>query len=104
MIAIAALIAVVCFAGIGLPFFFGSDEPLSPGAAQNSIESLVASKSAIVRRYLKEEASFVDTKEISAREWRARREFLQRRYVDAARRLEYLEKSKEAKLPSGGGA
>lgn len=90
MLLIAALIiAVVVILSVLSPFFLGEGGALASAAAENSPEVVRRVKEAIVRRYLAEEQAF-EANQIPRRSWEARKRFLQNRYLDAARRLDFL--------------
>lgn len=89
MIILAAITGVLALIIVGLPFFVGPGGALASAASENSPKRLESIKQAIVKRYL-EEQKFFENKTISARVWETRKNFLIKRYVDAARRLDFL--------------
>lgn len=90
MIFVAAILATVVVILLLTPFWFGPGGALQDSESVNSIERVERIRAAILKRYLDEEAS-VATGSISAREWKNRQQYLTNRYIDATRRLEYLQ-------------
>lgn len=86
----AVATALIVFVMVMAPFFFGKGGMLAAASAVQSKDQLRQIKRALVKRYLQDEQAF-QNKEISARAWRDRREFLLRRFIDVARRMDYLE-------------
>lgn len=89
---LASLTALSVLIIVLAPFVLGAGGSLAASSAQNSVEELAVTKKAILYRFLKDEASF-QAKQLSAREWTARKAFLLHRYIDAARRLDFLKHS-----------
>lgn len=89
MIWLAVLLSLVFFIILMMPFFYGSSEPLVSSSAINSPSSLELIKANIVDRYIKDEEAFKNH-EMSATEWQKRKTYLLHRYMDAARRLDFL--------------
>lgn len=90
MIVIGSVLGGVLLLLILMPFFVGPGGLLAPSAKIDSVEQLQAMKNAILQRYIEEEAA-QRRGDLSALAWRQRQEFLAHRYVDAARRLDFLE-------------
>ncbi len=90
MIYIAAVIGVLLIAALSAPFFTGKGGLLQASASINSPEQLRALKAAILQRYMADERAFAQ-KDLGAHSWERRRSFLANRYIDVARRLDYLE-------------
>ena len=90
MILIGSVIGVGLLLLLLLPFFVGPGGLLAHGAKIDSVDQLRAIKKAILKRYLEEEGA-QRRGDLSGLAWRGRQEFLVHRYVDAARRLDYLE-------------
>ncbi|MCX6128700.1 MAG: hypothetical protein NTX25_06500 [Proteobacteria bacterium] len=93
--ALAALIIVS-------PFWMGPGGRLQAAASVNSLEQLEAVKLSILHRFLEDERAFTE-KRISKMAWEQRRQFLTNRYIDAARRSDYLRTlaSEQGSGPSG---
>jgi hypothetical protein len=72
------------------PFLYGPGGTLAAGASIKSPERLAAIKNALVVRYVKDERAFQQGA-ISKREWTRRQHFLTNRYLDAARRLDFVQ-------------
>jgi hypothetical protein len=87
---VAVLTAIATLLVVLAPFFIGKGGTLAAASAVQSKDQLQQIKRALAKRYLIDEQAF-ENKEISMRAWNARREFLLRRYIDTARRLDYLE-------------
>jgi hypothetical protein len=86
LFAMAALVATV------LPFFLGRGGFLAAAGTINDPARLESMKAAIVARYVKEEVVFGNG-DLSRREWARRQEYLRHRYIDVARRLDYLRRA-----------
>lgn len=72
------------------PFIRGEGGLLAPSAQENSAAKLDRVKVAILKRYVVDEMASQNG-EISKRTWEERKKFLTNRYVDAAKRLDYLQ-------------
>lgn len=90
MIVFAASVSVLAALIILSPFFFGKGGHLQAAASINSLDKLEAVKESILRRFLEDERAF-EEKRISKMAWEQRRQYLSNRYIDAARRLDYLQ-------------
>ncbi len=93
MIFCVVLSLILIFAVV-TPFFWGQGDLLQAASSENSRERLTAMKQAILKRYVEDEAAF-EKKLLSKRIWEQRRQFLANRYVDAARRLDYVKAGEE---------
>ncbi len=91
---VAGLIGIVLLAVLMTPFWLGPGGPLQAGMSINSPEQLKALKTALLQRYLTEEAAHARG-ELSALAWNKRREFLTNRYIDVARRLDFIQHAGE---------
>ena len=89
MFTLSVITAVITVIAIIVPFFIGKGGALQVSASINSIELLEASKEAILQRFLQDEKAF-ENKTISKLAWEQRRTYLVNRYIDAARRLDFL--------------
>ena len=89
------VILLVCILG---PFFWGPGGLLQEASSINSPAKLAALKEAILRRYLEDEASFSQGS-LSRLAWDKRRHFLVNRYIDTARRLDFV-KAQDAEATS----
>lgn len=72
-----------------LPFFVSEQRALQEGATVNSLEQLQKMKASLLKRYLEDEEAF-QKKLISAAVWQKRKHYLSSRYIDAARREDFL--------------
>ncbi len=90
MIYLTVVVGVVLISVLIAPFFVGAGGVLQASASINSKEKLIGLKAAVVKRYLEDEKAFKDGS-LSALSWDRRKAFLTHRYIDAARRLDFLE-------------
>lgn len=86
----AILVGLLVITAIVLPFFVGAGGLLQAGASINSKPKLAAMKDAVLKRFVEDEAAYAKG-DLSKLAWEKRKAFLTHRYVDAARRLDYLE-------------
>lgn len=91
MIAAAVVISFLLLLALISPFFVRESQVLSHGASINDPQVLQSLKDQLIRRYVEEEAAH-KSGNLSDAAWQKRRQFLVNRYVDAARRLDFLEK------------
>ncbi len=91
MIVISIAISLILLIVLVAPFFAKDASALSQGSSINDPNLLKSLKDSLVKRYIDEDAAF-KRGSLSALAWEKRRLFLVNRYVDAARRLDYLEK------------
>lgn len=96
MTVLAALVGLVLLAVVLAPFFVGSGGLLAEASSFASSSRLETLRESIVARYLIEEAAFAKG-EISKRVWDSRQEFFTNRYIDATRRHDFLNASRQAK-------
>ncbi|MEZ4743459.1 MAG: hypothetical protein R3B45_13605 [Bdellovibrionota bacterium] len=75
------------------PFFYGKGGVLMAGAAEHNQEVIERQKKAILKRYILDEKA-VKEGTISKVEWESKKQFLTNRYLDASRRLDYLQHHK----------
>jgi hypothetical protein len=94
MIVISVAISLVLILVLVTPFFAKDTSALSQGSSINDPKILQALKDSLVKRYIDDDAAH-KRGSLSALAWEKRRLFLVNRYVDAARRLDYLEKISE---------
>ncbi|MBM4252866.1 MAG: hypothetical protein FJ146_12915 [Deltaproteobacteria bacterium] len=90
MIYIAVLIGILLLAVLMAPFWFGPGGLLQAGSSINSPSELQALKDALLKRYVEDERAF-KAGHLSANSWEQRQSFLTNRYIDAARRLDFLQ-------------
>jgi hypothetical protein len=90
VIALGVFVGIVLVSVLLAPFFAGPGGLLQSAASINSPEKLAGLKEALLRRYLADEAAF-KAGQLSALAWQQRKTFLSNRYIDAARRLDFLE-------------
>lgn len=90
MIYIAVLIGMLLITLVVAPFFVGQGGLLAAGSSISSPERLKSLKDAILARFLEDEAAFKNGT-LSRLGWDRRKAFLTHRYVDASRRLDFLD-------------
>lgn len=100
IIAFAVGVSVLAVLIILSPFVFGKGGHLQAAASINSLDKLEAVKESILRRFLEDERAFVE-KRISRMAWEQRRQYLSNRYIDAARRLDYLQNLAKEQAAAG---
>lgn len=83
------VISLITVAIVAIPLWFFPSEKLEASATENSVEKLEKVKKAVLRRYVEEEAVHADSN-VAKVVWEQRKNFLINRYLDAARRLDYL--------------
>lgn len=89
MFVFAGILSVLVAAIILSPLVLAQDGALASASSLNSPERLIATKNAILKRFIEDEKSFED-KKISKIVWEQRKQYLSNRYIDAARRLDYI--------------
>ena len=89
MFIFAFIVALFALTIILSPLIIGKGGRLASASSLNSPERLVATKTAILQRYIEDERSF-DAKKVSKMVWEQRKQYLSNRYIDAARRLDYI--------------
>lgn len=89
MILIAAAIGVLLVLTLLAPFFVGAGGTLQVASSVNSPDKLESLKEAILKRYVEDEISFSQGN-LSRLAWDKRRSFLVNRYIDTARRLDFV--------------
>ena len=89
MFLFASIVSVITVVFILLPLLLADDGRLASASSLNSPERLEAVKKALLKRYIEDEKAF-ESKAIPKLVWEQRKLFLSNRYIDAARRLDYL--------------
>lgn len=89
----ALLASVIAVLLVLMPFFMGKGGVLAAASAVNDEVSLAEAKQKLAKRWAKDEEAF-QKGDISQREWEMRRELLTNRFLDIARRLDFLRGSK----------
>ncbi len=84
------LIGILLILAVVSPFFWGQGGLLAASASINSRTKLADLKTAVLKQYLADEKLYKQG-ELSSLAWNKRRGFLVNRYIDSARRLEFLE-------------
>ena len=97
------LILLVVLLVLLAPFFLQRGEQLQDASSVNSPEKLEAIKQSLLKRYLEDEEAHRQ-KLISDGVWVRRKRFLTTRYIDAARRLDYIRYLEKQQNQPGGGA
>lgn len=90
MIYISVMIGVIVIAAVLTPFFAGPGGALAASSSINSMIELGGLKEAIIQRYMDDEKAFHDGS-LGGVAWEKRKQFLINRYIDAARRHDFLE-------------
>lgn len=89
MLGFAIGLSIVTVLLILSPFVLSKGGQLRAAASINSPEKLEAIKRSILNRYLEEERAY-EEKRILKLAWDQRKSYLTNRYIDAARRLDFL--------------
>jgi hypothetical protein len=89
LVFLCAGISLVVLSVVLSPFKFGQGGFLQDASASDSSQDLEARLTALLQRWLKDEAAFT-AGEITQTEWRQRQRYLTARYVDTSRRLDWL--------------
>ena len=89
VVVVAACVAFAVIIAILSPFWLGRGGPLESCAAMTRPEQAEAAKDLVVEQFKQGEKALADGL-ISSYEWERRRRFLEGRYLDAARRLDFL--------------
>lgn len=87
------IISVVSVLVVLSPFFIGGGGILAEAATQDDPNQLEKGKLAIAKRWIKDEQLFISG-ELSPREWEMRKELLTNRFIDTARRLDFIRGAK----------
>ena len=90
MFLFASIVSIITVVFVLLPLLLGEDGRLASASSLNSPERLEAVKNALLKRYIEDEKAF-ESKAIPKLVWEQRKLFLSNRYIDAARRLDYLQ-------------
>lgn len=97
LIVVASLISLAVLIAVVWPFFWGDGGLLVDASEQDSPAKLLERKRFILKRWLEDEKAAGEGL-ITPREWQMRQVYLTNRYVDASRRLDWLE-HEETKSP-----
>jgi hypothetical protein len=89
MFVIMLVAGLVLITSILLPFFIGRGGVLAASSSINSNEQLAELKQAILNQYLTEESAHKNG-DLNKFAWQKRQSFLVNRYIDCARRLDFL--------------
>ena len=76
-----------------LPFFIGEGGILTEALTINSVDRLEKTQKLLLERYVQDEKAFSQGN-ISASSWQARKAYIVHRYIDAARRIDFLQGTK----------
>ena len=90
MIYLAVAVGIVLLSVLLAPFWLGPGGLLQAGSAVHSKDTLISLKGALLKRFLEDEQAF-KAGNLSKLAWTKRKDFLTHRYVDASRRLDFLE-------------
>lgn len=86
----AVFISILVVCVVLSPFWIGAGGVLAAASAEESPEKLRFLKEQLLKQYLKDERAATQG-HITAREWGTRKQFLINRFIDAARRLDYIQ-------------
>ena len=89
LLALALTTATLALILLLAPFFVGTGGQLAASSAVQNAETLQVLREAILTRYLDDESAFAQQL-ISASAWQRRQTFLNNRYIDTVRRLDFL--------------
>lgn len=89
MFVFAFVVSIITAIFVLLPLLLAKDGRLASASSLNSPERLEAVKTALLKRYIDDEKAY-ETKAIPELVWKQRKLFLSNRYIDAARRLDYI--------------
>ncbi len=89
MFVFAFIVATIAILIILSPMVIGKGGQLAAASSLNSPERLQATKKAILARYLEDEKAF-EANKINRLAWEQRKQYLRNRYIDTARRLDYI--------------
>ena len=90
MVVLCLVITVLVFLIILCPFFIGKGGRLQAAASASSQDLLKSEKEALVKRFVEDEELYLN-KKMMTHNWQKRRQYLVNRYIDAAKRLDFLE-------------
>lgn len=89
MVVVACLLALALLIFVFSPFWLGQGGQLLPSGALNEPQKIKKLQVLILKRYLVDEEAF-HKGFITAQAWKQRQLFLSNRYLDLARRHDYL--------------
>lgn len=89
VIFVSTLIGLALTVFIMSPFWLGEGGQLARSSTMTDPEKILKTKKIIVDRYLHEEAASKEG-HITTSEWEKRKQYLLNRYIDLARRYDYL--------------
>ena len=95
MIYLSVVISLILLTVLLAPFWLGRGGLLQAGSSINSPTELQAIKTALLKRYLDDELAF-KSGNLSSLSWDQRKSFLTNRYIDASRRLDFLEHNRQS--------
>lgn len=90
MFIFAFVVSIATAVFVLLPLLLAKDGQLASASTLNSPERLEAVKNALLKRYIEDERAF-ESKAIPKIVWDQRKLFLSNRYIDASRRLDYIQ-------------
>lgn len=94
---IAILVGFAWLAFMLLPFWRGEGGVLARSSGLTDLDKIAKLKNLIVDRYVLEEDSH-EQGHISKKEWDQRRQYLTNRYLDLARRLDFVQHSQASNI------
>ena len=90
-VVLCTLIAFVVMVVVVTPFFFGPGGKLAPGASISDRKQLESIRDKIIDRFVEEEKAF-EKGTLAEGTWKRRQEFLENRYIDVCRRIDFISK------------
>ena len=95
MIYLSVVLSLILLSVLLAPFWLGRGGLLQAGSSINSPSELQAIKTALLKRYVDDELAF-KSGNLSPLSWEQRKSFLTNRYIDASRRLDFLQHSHQS--------
>ena len=92
MVIIASILCFFSLLILVVPFMGKDEGPLAEASYEKSTDLLQKKMTAIIERYVQDEDAFKQDK-LSAKAWSARKNYLLNRYIDLARRHDFLSKT-----------
>jgi len=89
LVVLCSIISLTVLVIVLMPFMTGEGGKLQDAAISGSTDDLELRLTALLKRWLKDEAAF-NAGEITNTEWRQRQRYLASRFVDTSRRLDWL--------------
>ena len=88
--ALEIIVGALTLGVITAPFFIGRGGRLASSSSVESPEKLESIREAVLKAWIKEEQAF-KSGDINGHAWQRRQSFLESKYIDASKRLDYLQ-------------